>query len=112
MEQRTLDFGIRIAKLASALPNDRMGDVLAKQVLRSGTSVGANYHEAGAASSKRHFITLMETAEREIAETCYWLKLISGTGLMPETKLQSLQDESDQLRKIIRSSIKTAKTND
>ena len=110
MEERTLEFGIRVVKMVASMPSDRIGDVLGRQVLRSGTSVGANYHEAGAASSKRHFITTMETAERESAETCYWLKLISGAGVMPEPRLAGLQDEYHQLRKIIRSSIKTAKS--
>lgn len=110
MEERTLDFGVRIIKMASQMPRDRVGDVLGRQVLRSGTSIRVNYHEAGAASSKRHFVTTMETAERESAETCYWLKLISRADVMPSDRLEGLLDESTQLRRIIRKPIKTAKT--
>jgi len=110
MEERTLEFGVRIIKMVSRMPQNRVGDVLGRQVLRSGTSIGANYHEAGAASSKRHFVTTMETAERESAETCYWLKLIARAEVLPPTRLEGLLDESTQLRRIIRKSIKTAKT--
>ena len=69
MLDRTREFALRVVKLVAAMPGGRVGDVLGRQVLKSGTSIGANYREAIRASSKRHFITTLEIVQREAEET-------------------------------------------
>lgn len=108
---RTKQFGVRVIKMVAALPQDTIGKTLAKQVLRSGTSVGANYHEACHASSKRHFISTMEIAQREARETEYWLSLLIHAELVPPNRLESLQTECDELIAILTATIKSAKQN-
>lgn len=109
MEERTKRFALRIIKLAAALPRDRQGDILGRQVLKSGTSIGANYREAGHASSRKHFITLIEISQREAAETVYWLELIAESNMMGKTRMTPLIDESRQLLAILTSTIRSAK---
>ena len=109
METRTKKFALRIIKLASALPRNNQGSVLGRQILKAGTSVGANYREAGRASSKRHFVTTLEIAQREAQETQYWLELIAESGLMPTTRMKPLITECDELNAILTTTIKTAK---
>ena len=110
LRQRTKDFAIRIVKLVAALPNDRHGDVLGRQILKSGTSIGANYREALRASSRKHFISILEIVLREADETQYWLELLSESGLIKPEKLSELIDESNQLVAIFAASVKTAKS--
>jgi len=71
IEQQTKDLSLRIIKLTTALPKGRASDVIGKQLLKSGTSLGANYREAGRASSTKHFVNTLEIAHREADETLY-----------------------------------------
>jgi four helix bundle protein len=98
---RTKDFALRIIRLYSALP--RRGDaiVLGNQVLRSGTSVGAHYREARRAKSDADFISKIEGALQELDETAYWLELIGGAGILPQTRLRRLEDEAAELLAIL-----------
>jgi four helix bundle protein len=82
LETRTTDFALRIIKLFSALPKTTEAQVLGKQLLRSGTSVGAHYREAKRAKSTLDFINTIEGALQELDETCYWLELIEKSGIM------------------------------
>jgi four helix bundle protein len=104
MKKRTKQFALRIVRLSAALPKTREADVLGRQVLKSGTSVGANYREAVRASSRRHFITNLEICLREGDETIYWLELLSESGIVAE-----LIDECNQLVAIITATVRTAK---
>ena len=109
MRQRTKAFGVRVVKLAAALPNGRVGDVLGRQLLRAGTAIGANDHEAIRASSRRHFVTMLEVAEREAAETLYWLDLLSEAELIKPERLAELHDECRQLLAILVATGRTTK---
>lgn len=82
LRQRTKDFALRIVKLVAALPKDRHGDVLGRHLLKPGTSIGAHYREALRASSRKHFISILEIVLREADETQYWLELLSESGLI------------------------------
>ncbi|MEM6853812.1 MAG: four helix bundle protein [Planctomycetota bacterium] len=108
---RTKKFGVRIIKLSAALPKNQVGDTIGRQLLRSGTSVGANYHEACHASSNRHFITTMEVAQREARETEYWLDLVEQAELINPHQLADLRAECSELIAILTASIRTAKSN-
>ena len=110
MRQRTKRFALRIIRLCSALPNDRAGEVLGKQVLKSGTSIGANYREALRASSQRSFISIIEIAIREAEETTYWLELLKESEMVKPHLLDDLADECDQLIAILTATIITAKS--
>jgi four helix bundle protein len=110
MLSRMRAFGVRIIKLNAALPKDAAGRTLASQVLRAGTSIGANYHEACHASSKRHFITTMEIAQREARETLYWLELLAEADIISSKRLKPLREECDELIAILTATIRTAKS--
>jgi len=111
MENRTKRFALRIISLVSRLPNNRIGDVLGRQILKSGTSVGANYAEATRASSRRHFISILEIGAREAAETLYWLQLLAESKTVKPERLADLTDECNQLLAILTASGRTAKRN-
>lgn len=106
---RTRKFAKRVINVVVALPNEKVGDVLGRQLLKSGTSIGANYREAQRASSKRHFTTILEIALREADETLYWLELIEDSELIPPGKLMPLSRECGELIAILIASIRTAK---
>lgn len=98
LEPRTKRFAIRVVTMYSTLPRtDAVAQVLGKQVLRSGTSVGANYREASRARSKAEFISKIGDCLKEIDETEYWLELLVDTGRVPPRKMDGLLDETRQL---------------
>ncbi|MCE9555341.1 MAG: four helix bundle protein [Planctomycetes bacterium] len=109
MRERTKAFALRVIRLASELPNDRVSDILGRQVLKSGTSVGANYREALRGSSRRHFTTLSEIALREADESSYWLELLSESGVIKPNRLTDLLRESGELTAILAATVRTAK---
>jgi four helix bundle protein len=109
IEQRTKNFALRVIRLTTALPDGRMADVIGKQLLKSGTSIGANYREAGRASSTKHFVSTMEIAQREADETLYWLELLEGAEFITSERLTSLKEECRELLAIITASIRKAK---
>src|SRR5207237_9782975 len=94
---RTKTFALRIVRMFSALPKTMEAQVLGKQLLRSGTSIGANYREAFRARSKLEFIAKCGDSLREIEETAYWLELLVDAGIVSPEKLQALRNESDEL---------------
>jgi four helix bundle protein len=110
LTQRTKDFALRIIRMYSSLPKSSVAQVLGKQILRSGTSVGANYREANRARSKAEFIAKMGDSLKELDETCYWLELLSESGTLTAAKLHDLTDESRQLMAIFITIIKRAKS--
>jgi len=84
MKARTKSFALRIIKLVESLPSNRTADVVGKQLLRSGTSVGANYRAACRAKSNADFIAKMGTVEEEADESAFWLEVIVESGLVKE----------------------------
>ena len=109
MLRRTKSFAIRIIKLVAALPKNVQGDVVGRQLLKAGTSIGANYREAIHASSKRHFVTTLEIAQREAHETVYWLELVEESGMLPAARLGDLAQEAREILAILTASARTAK---
>jgi four helix bundle protein len=111
LEQRLLEYSARIIKVVESLPSTRVGNHIADQLLRSGTSPYPNHGEAQAAESTKDFIHKIRISLKELRETYRWLKLISYIKLInkPE-RLAVLLDETEQLIKIFVTSIKTAKS--
>jgi len=94
---RTREFALRIIRLYKALPRSLDAQVLGKQILRSGTSVGAHYREAYRAKSNADFVNKLEGALQELDETSYWLELLGASGTIKEARLRHLQSECDEL---------------
>ncbi len=111
LKKRTKQFGLRCIKVVESLPNTRAADVLGRQLLRSATSVGANYRSACRARSQADFISKLGIAIEEADESLYWLELIVEASLLSESKLKSLMKEADELIAILTASSQTAKRN-
>jgi len=109
MKARTKSFALRIIKLVEALPSNRTADVIGKQLVRSGTSVGANYRAVCRAKSNADFMAKMGTVEEEADESAFWLEVIIESGLMKEELVKDLIDEANQIVAITVSSINTAR---
>ncbi len=107
---RTKQFALRVIGLFSALPKRAEADVIGKQVLRSGTSVGANFREAHRARSDAEFVCKIGDCLKELEETCYWLELLVEAELVQADRLASLQDECDQLIAILTTIAKKVKS--
>jgi len=107
--QRTFTFGVRIVRLSTTIQKRTRNFVIANQILRSGTSIGANVEEAQNCSSKKEFIRTLTIALKEGRETLYWLKLIVESKIIEKEKLDSLIEENIALIKILTSIIKKAK---
>jgi four helix bundle protein len=97
LQVRTKEFALQVIRMYSALPKSTEAQVLGKQVLRSGTSVGANYREANRARSKPEFIAKIGDCLKELDETAYWLELLAESSIVPDAELAPLRDECDQL---------------
>lgn len=111
LRKRTKDFALRIIRLYASLPKETIAQVLGKQVLRSGTSVGAHYREAYRSRSNAEFISKIEVGLQELEETIYWLELLIESGLVSQAKLNLLLQESDELIAIFVTSVKNLKQN-
>ncbi len=107
--ERTVAFSLRIIKLYRELNKDSVGRILGRQLLRSGTSIGANVHEAQAAQSRPEFVSKMYIAFKEARETSYWLRLIGEAQVIRATRLGGLADETHQLTKILAAILLSAK---
>ena len=110
LKKRTKQFGLRVMKLVGALPRDSVGRAIGSQLVRSGTSVGANYRAACRGRSKAEFIAKLGIVIEEADESGYWMELIVEGDLLPADKLESLLDEADQLTAIMVASRKSAQT--
>jgi four helix bundle protein len=111
LKERTQALALRVIRLARTLPNTPEGWILAKQVLRSATSVGANYRSAQRGKSKADFIAKLAVAEEEADETCYWLELIIKAELLPRKRVEPLLHEAMEITAILTAAGKTAKQN-
>lgn len=109
LKARTKAFALRIIKLYTALPKSSEAQVLGKQVLRCGTSVGAHYHEACRAKSDADFISKIEGALQELEETIYWLDLISEAQVFKAERFKPLHDEIQELIAMFVSMVKNVK---
>ena len=109
LRTRTKQFALRIIRLYGALPNTNVAQVLGKQILRSGTSIGAHYREGCRARSTAEFISKLEGGLQEVDETAYWLDLLAETEVVPADRLCSLQQETDELTAILVTCVKKAK---
>ncbi|MDX2438475.1 MAG: four helix bundle protein [Acidobacteriota bacterium] len=105
---KSFDFALVIIKLYKEL-QDRREYVLSKQLLRSGTSVGANIEEAGAASSRRDFLYKMTIASKEARETAYWLRLLDASGLVGDLDVKPQLEKANELVRLLTAIVKTTK---
>jgi four helix bundle protein len=108
LQQRTKDFALRVLKLIEHLPNTIGGRVLANQLARSATSVGANYRAACRARSRAEFASKLGTVAEEADESLYWLELIQVGDFVPEKRIASLVSEADELTAIFTSGRRSA----
>ena len=108
IEERLIDFAVRVIRLCNAIPKTVAGKHLSGQLVRSGTSPAFNYGEARAAESQRDFVHKMRVVHKELNESHVNLKIILRSELLPADKLVEIMDECDQLCRIIGSSIQTA----
>lgn len=111
LRDKSFAFAVRIAKLYRYLAENKKEFVLSKQLLRSGTSIGANIREAYNAESKKDFVHKLAIAQKECDESLYWLELLSAIECISEKEFESLSTDCIELLKIIRSSILTTKVN-
>ena len=107
-KKKGMAFAIRIVRLYQYLTRDKQEFVLSKQVLRSGTSIGANITEAVYGSSRKDFVSKLYIALKESAETLYWLELLYQCDYIPLNMYQSLSQDCEELRKILSSSTKSS----
>lgn len=109
--ERTFNFAVRVVKLCKFLERqDRVSRTLANQLLRSGTSIGANVEEAQAGQSKADFIAKMSIARKEARETHYWLRLLKESEIVPESELSEIITEADEIIRILTAIVKTSQT--
>src|SRR4051794_23642035 len=106
---RTKKFALRVIRLYSALPTTAPAQVIGRQILRSGTSVGAQYREAKRARSTAEFLSKLECSLQELDETCYWLDLLNEGKIVPENLLSELTMEATELMAIFIASVNTTK---
>ena len=109
LAQRTKQFALRIVRLFAKLPPGGAADVIGRQLLRSGTSVGAQYREAMRARSTAEFISKTSASLQELEETAYWLELLSEAEIVTPSRLTDLHRETRELTAILVASVKTAK---
>jgi four helix bundle protein len=109
LKDKSLKFAVRIVRLSQFLKEQQKEFVLSKQLLRSGTSIGANVRESRNAESDLDFIHKLAIAQKECDETCYWLELLFLTEYLSEKEFNSIHNDAVELLKIIKSTIITVK---
>lgn len=112
LENRLIDFAVRVMNLADALPETPVGKHIPRQLLRSGTSPAPNYAEARGAESNADFVHKLKIALKELNETSIWLRIVCRAGLKTTKLVEELIDENQQLCRILNASVKTVKSND
>ena len=110
IKTKSFNFALSIIDLYKLL-NDKKEYVLSKQILRSGTSIGANIEEASAAQTKKDFVYKMSISSKETRETLYWLKLIQYSEIIPDANFDKLYEDVEELIKILTAIVKTTQTN-
>ncbi len=109
MKHRTKTLAIEVRTRVTSLPRDTATDHMARQLVKSGTSVGANYRASCRAKSGADFVSKMTTVEEEADETLYWLELLVETSTIPKHSVAAMMDEAEQSLRIVVASIKTAR---
>ncbi len=109
LEYRTKEYALRVIQLVDSLPRSMVGETIGRQLLRSGTSVGANYRAVKRAKSPADFIAKMAIVEEETDETLYWMELLIAAGLVAKTMLAPLMQEGSEILAMTVASIRTAK---
>ena len=109
IEKKSFDFAIRIVNLYKYLSNKKKEYVLSKQVLRSGTSIGANVAEAQQAQSKADFVSKISIALKETAETKYWLRLLNASDYLSDNETKTILSDCIEIEKILTSILKSSK---
>jgi len=107
LERRTKNFALLVIKFVSSLPRTREADVLGRQLLRSATSVGANYREANRAVSRPDFANKIGTVQKEASETQYWIELLIESGIAANPAAKTLHKESTELLAIFTATSRT-----
>ena len=110
LEERLIDFAVRIIKVSNALPDSPAGKHISRQLLRYGTSPAPNYAEARGAESRADFVHKLKIALKELNESCVWLRMAARADLMKAELLAGIIDENQQLCRIINASVKTARS--
>lgn len=111
IQERLIDFGVRVLKVCASLPRSKAGRHLGDQLLRSGTAPATNYAEARGSESAQDFIHKLRICSKELNESAVWLAMITRAEVLPAHRLEELQAECTSLTKIINASIATAKSN-
>ena len=111
IQDRTKSLALRVIKMGSQFPDDYPIKVLNQQIIRSATSVGANYRAACRSKSRRDFINKLKIVEEELDETIYWLELIGESGFFNKERLAPLKKECTEILSIIVKSVMTARKN-
>src|SRR5437870_12288048 len=109
LKERTFEFGVRVITAVEALPKSETSRILGRQLLRSGTSVGANYRAAARARSRADFVAKLGVVEEECDESAYWMEVIVALKFLKPARLTKLHAEADELLAIVVASIKTAR---
>jgi len=109
LKERTREFALRVVRLYAGLPKSTIAQVLGKQLLRAGTSIGAHYREGTRSRSNAEFVSKLEGALQELEETRYWLELLVAERLGPMAELESLTGEADELAAMLTASVRTVK---
>jgi four helix bundle protein len=109
LKDRTFDFGVRVITAVEALPKAETARILGRQLLRAGTSVGANYRAAARTRSPADFVSKLGVVEEECDESSYWMEMILARKLLKRAQLKSLHSEANELLAITVASIKTAR---
>jgi len=109
---KSFGFAARVVNMFKTLTSERKEFVMSKQLLRSGTSIGANVEEAAAAFSKKEFIVKNQISYKESFETSFWLRLLHRTEYISDKEFKSMFDDNEEIIKILTSILKTSKTNE
>jgi four helix bundle protein len=109
-KERTKKFALAVVKLVEALPRTRTADVLGRQLLRSGTSVGANYRAACRGRSPSDVVAKLGIVEEEADEAIYWMELLADAGVVPAEQIGELKKEANELVAMTVASIKTLRS--
>ena len=109
LQNKSFRFAVRIVKLCKCLRSERNEYILSKQLLRSGTSIGANISEAQQAQSRADFLSKLNIALKEASETEYWLRLLAETDYLTKAEFESIYADCDELLKILVASVRAIK---
>ncbi len=109
LKDRTTAFALQVIRLYAAMPKTVVAQVVGKQLLRAGTSVGAHHREAMRSRSDAEFVSKIEGAQQELEETTYWLELVAAECLAPADRTKSLLGEADELMAMLAASARTVK---